>query len=280
MKGHIYHIKNKVNNKKYIGSTIDYVSRVKHHKSSLKNKKHHCIALQRACNKYGLKNFEFKIIETCEDVFLTELEQSYIDKYGVYNCCRIAGKPPKNTVPIDIYDLKINFIGSFESIVSASRLLKVNVCRTGKYPYITKKLIVVKKGSNVDLVKEFIEKRKNKAPIYQYDLNYNLIKKWQDIKDASFFYSGKTLNNNILYSIRNKGTAYGFLWAFNKSVKRVDNRKKGIKILVFKDGKKIKKFNSITEASDKLGISQQTIARNLKQKTKTRYGYSFKYVES
>lgn len=57
----IYHIVNKVNGKKYIGSSIEIEKRWAHHKSQLSRGIHHNIHLQRAFDKYGEENFEFRI---------------------------------------------------------------------------------------------------------------------------------------------------------------------------------------------------------------------------
>lgn len=56
----IYIIQNKINNKFYLGSTVNFINRRRTHLRELKSNKHHCIALQRAVNKYGLINFEFR----------------------------------------------------------------------------------------------------------------------------------------------------------------------------------------------------------------------------
>jgi group I intron endonuclease len=81
----IYIIQNKINNKFYLGSTVDFIKRRRTHLRELKNNKHHCIALQRAVNKYGLINFEFKVLKLCnsgeqlviESIFLKSLRPDY-----------------------------------------------------------------------------------------------------------------------------------------------------------------------------------------------------------
>lgn len=84
MKIWIYQIKNKVNNKIYIGSTINLERRWENHIYQLKNNIHHSLKLQRAWNKYGEDNFEFSIIEEFEsdnegDKYVRE--QYYLDLY-------------------------------------------------------------------------------------------------------------------------------------------------------------------------------------------------------
>ena len=82
----IYGIKNKVNNKIYVGKTImNFGDRWDCHKSQLRGGYHDNPHLQNSWNKYGEDNFEFIIIYNCENnedvdqVNLLEIE--YIKHY-------------------------------------------------------------------------------------------------------------------------------------------------------------------------------------------------------
>lgn len=78
----IYSINNKINNKIYIGSSKNIINRwQKEHLPSLKKNKHYSKHLQRAWNKYGENNFEFKIIEECKKELLVEKEGYWIENY-------------------------------------------------------------------------------------------------------------------------------------------------------------------------------------------------------
>ena len=61
----IYSITNTLNNKRYIGYSIDIQRRWATHKRDLKNNKHENDHLQKAYNKYGEDAFKFEIIEEC-----------------------------------------------------------------------------------------------------------------------------------------------------------------------------------------------------------------------
>ena len=88
----IYQIKNKINNKSYIGSSSRLKLRWNRHLTDLKCNVHHSLALQRAFHKYGYDNFEFIILENCEESKLLEKEQYYLDTLNPkYNICKIAG---------------------------------------------------------------------------------------------------------------------------------------------------------------------------------------------
>lgn len=95
----VYIIKNIVNNKIYIGSSVDIHKRWKEHIRLLRNNKHKNKYLQDDWNKYGEHEFEFTIEE--ETVYLKkevlEIEQKYLnlyksfDKNTGYNVCKFAG---------------------------------------------------------------------------------------------------------------------------------------------------------------------------------------------
>jgi group I intron endonuclease len=63
----------------YIGRSVNIYHRWKRHKEDLRANRHHSDYLQRAWNKYGEENFEFKIIETCEPNLLKEREDFYLE---------------------------------------------------------------------------------------------------------------------------------------------------------------------------------------------------------
>lgn len=81
----IYIIKNIVNGKYYVGSSININNRIKTHKKRLNNKSHHSIKLQRAWNKYGADSFIFEPIQYCEKENLITNEQYWIDNFDSYN---------------------------------------------------------------------------------------------------------------------------------------------------------------------------------------------------
>lgn len=80
----IYKITNTIDNRCYIGKSIDLKRRIRKHKAYLKSESHHNIHLQRAYNKYGLENFRFEIIEKCDEDNLDYLEMFYIQKYDAF----------------------------------------------------------------------------------------------------------------------------------------------------------------------------------------------------
>ena len=74
----IYCIKNLVDEKVYIGQSVNLHKRLDDHKSDLKHNRHHNTYLQHAYNKYGAENFDFNIIHECSIEELDLLEIYYI----------------------------------------------------------------------------------------------------------------------------------------------------------------------------------------------------------
>jgi group I intron endonuclease len=81
----IYCIENIINNKKYIGKSIDISYRFTGHKRDLHENRHPNPYLQYSYNKYGIKNFNFYILEKCEKDSLAIKEIHFIKKYKTKN---------------------------------------------------------------------------------------------------------------------------------------------------------------------------------------------------
>lgn len=94
----VYSLTNRVNGKRYIGSTVRCLHERKvEHRRNLRKGTHLNIVLQRAWNKYGERSFKFETLEECQPERCLEREQYWIDFYGStsndggYNVCAKAG---------------------------------------------------------------------------------------------------------------------------------------------------------------------------------------------
>lgn len=98
----VYQIVNNVNGKFYIGSSKHLSRRKKEHIRGLSRGKSECTILQRAVNKHGIENFEFKILAYCPFEYQFKLEQWFVDTLKPkYNSCLLDVR-----VPIDCFGSK------------------------------------------------------------------------------------------------------------------------------------------------------------------------------
>ncbi len=98
IKSGIYLIRNKLNNKVYVGSAVNIEKRFYEHIWALDKEIHRNIYLQRAWLKDGELNFSFETFLQCGVKDLILFEQltidNFSDKYGwdnLYNLCTTAG---------------------------------------------------------------------------------------------------------------------------------------------------------------------------------------------
>lgn len=77
-KSGVYRIKNLVNGKTYIGSSINISPRISKYYSLSSLLKDNSMVINRALLKYGYSNFSFEIIEYCEKAITLERENYYL----------------------------------------------------------------------------------------------------------------------------------------------------------------------------------------------------------
>ena len=244
VKSGIYAIKNKVNNKLYIGQSQNIKNRWNYHKNRLNNNKHLNKKLQNAWNKYGPDNFEFIMLEECNKNIIDKREIYWISyynstdiKYG-YNISSggeatskgvkwtkeqkenaSKNKNPKEIVQID---LNGNLINIWRSATHAARTFNTPVrsitkCVNHEGLYHTCGFIWMYKDEydkGFDVEKYKIEHSKNfDLEILQYDLYGNLVKEWK---------SDNEINDNLQLCVstvrdccRHKLKSYnGFIWLY------------------------------------------------------------------
>ena len=104
MKNVIYKIRNVVNDKFYVGSTVDSRKRFWAHRKALRLGTHDCVYLQRAWNKYGEDCFKFEIVEQLDNRDdLYPAEQKWLDEHfgkdHCYNVAAHADSPMRDASP-------------------------------------------------------------------------------------------------------------------------------------------------------------------------------------
>lgn len=91
-KSGIYEIRNKTNQKRYVGSAVNLKSRWYQHKSKLRKGTHENGYLQNAWGKYGKGTFEFRVLLHCAPEMCVPFEQIALDALNPeYNICGVAG---------------------------------------------------------------------------------------------------------------------------------------------------------------------------------------------
>jgi len=84
-KSGVYLIKNRFNNKVYVGSSENVRKRIIGHLSDLRSNRHHSKHLQKSWNKYNNSNFSVHILEYTTIDCLLKREKYWLDFYLSYN---------------------------------------------------------------------------------------------------------------------------------------------------------------------------------------------------
>jgi group I intron endonuclease len=288
----VYSITNMVNNKVYIGSSVDIYGRWVTHELHLNKNIHHNSYLQRAWNKYGKDNFKFKVIEKCLRDKRIEVEQKWIKhyksddrKYG-YNMCE-AIKGPSNATTMD--DLKNGkaplsyeqFLQVMEAFTTTTDplsqiskrvgvtydylydIFKRHTCRelTQDYTFLPRRYIASGSTSE-EQVLEIIERLKNRETAVSIakkcNVNYHTVinirqhKTWNELTKDIIFEKSDRALGSNLYT--------------------------GQKVVQYdREGNYIQLYNSISEASRAVGVGINSISLVCKGQKLTAKGYVWRY---
>lgn len=241
----VYIIKNKINEKIYIGSTINFKDRWTKHLSGKGN-----THLFNSIKKYGLENFEFEILELVDVSndrnLLYEKEQKWMDFYNIRNNktfnVRFTAIPNKTETrdidfkekmrqirlklsigskPVNQYSLDGKFIERWNSSSEVERVLNfrarniLGACKGEQHTAFG----YIWRFENQPLDDIFLNKIQNKRPkmkgVIQKTFDNIIINTFSSMKEASdltgFNYSriGVACNKKLKYN--------GFFWEFTKS---------------------------------------------------------------
>jgi group I intron endonuclease len=227
----IYVIRSILDNKKYIGSTINLLDRYNKHNRQLKLNINECLKLQNYVNKYGINNVLFDVLEFCEKEKLIEREQYYFDKLKPeLNICKKANSTFGRTLSEEskkkISLSKIGKPGWNKGIPMLDHV-KEAIRKSNKNRKISEetkgKLRRENIGNKYAFGYQWPEERKKSfaklmsKPVMQYDLNGMFINEYNSRIEA-----GRQNNidpENISYCIIGKWkTAGGFIWADAKQI--------------------------------------------------------------
>lgn len=102
-------------------------------------------------------------------------------------------------------------------------------------------------------------------PIYQFNLNGELIKKWEDTQEAIEFYNVSPYS--ISTALQFKESLMGFFWSRKDTINREEYSNGSPKKPVYqylKNGKCIQIFSSITQAAKELNMDRTTLTTSIK----------------
>jgi hypothetical protein len=197
----IYLIKNIVNNKLYIGSSINVMRRLSDHKNRLLKNKHYNIHLQASFNKYKIDNFIFQLHETCLIENLLERENYWIKYFNTTN----------NKLG---YNKRAEASSNYGNKVSIETRIKLSLAHMGhkRSPETHTKIIA-----------------KQYKKVCQIDQNSNCIQQFKSLQEAEFVTKIAWQGISGVCRKINK-SAGGYFWCFEQDYHNfkppIDLRKK------------------------------------------------------
>jgi group I intron endonuclease len=206
----IYCIKNKINNKVYIGKSKNIYSRIKQHITLLNTKsKDENRYLIHSWFKYGRESFTYEVLEyfdIVDEKVLKERELHWITYYDSTN--RHKG-----------YNLRMD--SETKCIVSNETRLKLSESQKRRYINNPDSRRIIsetnkKYWSNSDNVKKMIktlkETKKKKYKFLQYDKENNFLKEWDSVEEI--ISNNPNFKWQNIYSVCNdyKKSYMGFIW--------------------------------------------------------------------
>ena len=207
--------------KSYIGQTTYSI----YDRAGIDGKRYkNCTIFYRAIQKYGLENFSIEILDEVPEEELELKENEYMRKYNTikpngYNYYEVGSGPrsTKASTAIDVYDLELNYIESFDSLIEAARKYhipyqSISQCINSKIDHYKDK-VYTKMGEKP---KKPIVVKTHGRKTGQYDLNDNLIMVYDSANEAAKAISKNTAAGRNIRSVcaGDRKTAYGFKWKY------------------------------------------------------------------
>lgn len=243
----IYKIVNKINNKVYIGQSININRRIKEHfwKAQCEKDVSYNSALHSAIRKYGKENFKWEVIEECEIEEIDEKEKYYIQFYNSltpngYNileggqkfraesnrckkCGTIISKNTKNNLCRECYIQSLR-----KDRPTVEELKQILLDNNGNFTKVGKLFGVTDNSirkwcKNYDLpthssdYKPKKEKLPCKIAVNQIDIETGQIIQTFESAMAAARFLGKSKGSHITEVCKDKcKTAYGYKWEYTK----------------------------------------------------------------
>jgi group I intron endonuclease len=256
--GYIYMIKNKLDNKCYIGQTIekDVNTRWRAHKRNMNSDG--CRVLYNAFRKYGLDNFDFKIICISFDEFLDALEIDYISKF--------------NSIAPNGYNLESG--GNKNKVFHPETCKKISLALTGKKHTEERKL----NNSNSQKGKKVSEESKKKMSESRKGKKLNLTDEQRQNRSNRLkgHPTSEKTKQRVAEANKNRVWTEEMKQKISEKSKNNSCKKVGKYSL---DGVLLESYNSIKEATEKTNAkSPWYISKCCNNKIKTVKEYIWKFI--
>lgn len=227
----IYKIQNLINNKVYIGQSIDIKTRWYKHKCAQDD-----FYIHKALRKYGINNFSFEILEECSQEELNKKEKYYIQFYNSlipngYNMIEGGNNETglSKSKSVNQYDLEGIYITTYPSLIEAERKTGINnsnisSCCQGKrvsagnyqWRYENDFSLPLQNFALREKIKQKEKEQKaqkQKRIIIQLDINNDIVDKFKTCTEASKK-TGIHLGNISACLNNKRNSAGGFYWKY------------------------------------------------------------------
>lgn len=233
--GYVYIVRNKINGMRYIGQTLesDIHTRWKYHKNKCKNSLGRYLLA--AYNKYGIEQFDFKIICICFDEDCNRFEEEYIKKYNTivpngYNL-REGGNNSKHH-PDTLKLMSDRLKGKIWTLMTSDIRKKISEKMKGdKNPNYGKKItedqkiksretkMINKQNGKKQAIHEnsllALKNDTNAKRVGKYDMNGVMIESYSSVSEAARMNTISTRQiTRVCNNIPSYRTAKGFHWKF------------------------------------------------------------------
>jgi len=244
----VYSVTNNINNKVYIGQSIDVERRWSQHKYGKGN-----LILKNAIKKYGLNNFEFKILE---EVLTDKKNKNQI----IEELTKIEQK---------WFDLKKPYLK--ENGYNIQKTSKPNLTPNRDKNF----------GEKISKIK--IDNNHTGKPVNQYDLNGKFIKEWKSAAEIERVLGYKSENISATCLGKQKSSNY-FIWKFKAYILKdedVENANSSLRLSIVRqydlEGNLLGTFKNIKEASLLTNIKESIIREACNGNHKTGFGFIWKF---